>query len=232
MQRMLIRFFFFWFLFSNLLLGKDVKAQGTIPSLRVSQLINFPSVPDTIYEGVAYDSIGIVVKNDGTVPYQGSISVAMRADSSIFPVYLSFNPSGVFLLPGDSIIYFVSNYFFDPATFREGDNIVVVWPVANVNVSDTLETDAYYVHITGLNELYSPAELDIWPNPASGELNIFTAPDIHLEQVRVYGIDGRIVGEYNIKSARTIYVNQFSPGIYYIYFYHRNGITVRKLLRQ
>ena len=230
MQR--IRFFFFGLLFSSLLLAREINAQGTIPSLRVSQLINFPSLPDTIYEGVAYDSIGIVVINEGTVPYQGSISVAMLADSSIFPVYLSFNPSGVFLLPGDSIIYIINNYFFDPATFREGDNIVVVWPVANSSVSDTLETDAYYVHITGLNDLHSPAELDIWPNPASNEVNIFTAPEVHLEQVRIYSIDGRIVGDYYLKSGRTFNVNQLSPGIYYVYFYHRNGLSVRKLIRQ
>lgn len=232
MQQILGRITLYFLFIFLCLFSIRAGAQGTTSSLRVAQLINFPSLPnDTIYQDVSYDSILVVVVNDDSIPFQGAISVAMLADSSIFPVYLSFSPTGVFLLPGDSITYVVSNYFFDPASFKEGNNIVVVWPVANVNVTDTLETEVYYVHATGISDVYSPAELYISPNPASNQIRIISTPEIQLEQVRIYGIDGRIIYDYKLKTNK-IDINQLHPGIYYIYFYHRKGISIRKLVKQ
>ena len=206
------------------------QGQGTIPSLRVSQLINFPSLPnDTIYQGASYDSILAVVVNDGNIPFQGYISIGMLADSSIFPVYLYYGNSAYFLLPGDSIVFNINNYTFPPGSFREGDNIVVVWPIGNTNVSDTLATDVYYVHTTGISDIYSEAQLHISPNPASDNIRVFKASDIFLEQVRIYSTDGRLL----IRSLRSdeIDISGLEAGIYYIYFYHRKGISIRKLIK-
>jgi hypothetical protein len=155
------------------------------------------------------------------------VSIAMMADSGTF----QFSPgsANVLIFPGDSVTFLVNNYFFDPSYFKAGDNIVVVWPIANISDVDSLYLETYYVHISGIYDSYSEKELSISPNPALDHITIKSS-DVELEQVRIYSIDGRLISESATKAGR-ITINHLTPGVYYVYFYHRKGISVRKLLK-
>lgn len=210
-------------------LGFMQQAEAQSSRLAVSSILNFP---DTIYEGVAYSNIQVVVSNEDTIQnYQGSISVNFLTDSINVPVQLSPGAPNFFLTPGDTIVLIVNNYVFDPSAFKAGENIVVVWPVANVGDVDSLYIATYFVHTADIKDPLSLSELSFYPNPAHEYIVIKNKSGLDLEQVRIYTIDGRLAGIYEPVS-KTLDIRHLPEGVYHIYFYHKKGISVRRLIRQ
>ena len=66
---------------------------------------------------------------------------------------------------------------------------------------------------TGVQEVNSGTSLQVYPNPASGELNI-PALNFQPKQVIIYNVEGRVVqtGKYS----KVININLLSPGLYFI----------------
>jgi len=66
---------------------------------------------------------------------------------------------------------------------------------------------------TGVQEVNSGTSLQVYPNPASGELNI-PALNFQPKQVIIYNVEGRVVqtGKYS----KVIDINSLSPGLYFI----------------
>lgn len=55
----------------------------------------------------------------------------------------------------------------------------------------------------------------LYPNPANEFLNVSRASDIHLEEVIIYDLQGRIVHKLS-GDVDTIYVDHLSSGIYMV----------------
>ncbi len=200
--------------------------QGSVATLSVTQLYNFPSLPDTIYEGVSYDSIRVVVTNTGSVPYQGSVSIGMQADSVVTAAYINFSPAGVFMLPGDSIVFNINNYVFDPNALRQGGNIVVVWPVANANTGSTIVRNVYFVKLSTTGIAEPENNIRFYPNPTSGPLVVITDLRDPVERVRIWNAQGQQVITVNITPPQ-IDLSGLKPGIYFIEL-HYNNEAVRR----
>jgi hypothetical protein len=210
-------------------LGLMQQAEAQSSKLAVSHILNFP---DTIYEGVAYSNILVVVSNEDTIQdYQGSISVNFLTDSINVPVQLSPGSTNFLLAPGDTAVFIINNYIFDPSAFKAGENIVVVWPVANVNDVDSLYTPTYFVHTADIKDPLSLSELSIYPNPAQEYIIIKNTSGLDLEQVRIYIMDGRLAGIYE-QGSGILDIRHLPEGVYHIYFYHKKGISVRRFIRQ
>ena len=223
MKRITIIYFL---LFSLFVLNNKVEAQSG--RLGVTSIAN---LPDTVYEGTAYDSILVYVTNLDTTPYQGSIELLMLADSSNFPVSFSQGAPAFQVSPGDSVLLTVNNYFFDPAAFKEGDNIVVVWPIANVSDVDSFYVDVYYMHLSSATENQTLIDnIYLYPNPAGSKVEIFSSDRKKLEQVRIYDSKGKLVYEKK-DSLSTIDLDGWAPGIYSLFIFHREGVSIKKLLK-
>jgi hypothetical protein len=203
------------------------RAEAQSGYLGVTSIFN---LPDTIYEGTSYDSIMVFVTNKDSFPYQGVIELWMVADSSNFPVLLSAAGPAFQLNPGDSASIIINNYTFDPAAFKEGDNIVVVWPIGTFNDADSLYADVYYLHLSSVDNQYINDDIIVYPNPAGGKLHFYTTGNLLPERVRIIDSKGRLV--YNEIFSPTLDVYHLAPGVYSLFIFHREGVSIKKLLTQ
>ena len=63
-----------------------------------------------------------------------------------------------------------------------------------------------------------------YPNPANDVINISFSPDVNVEKVEIYGLDGKLYHEQNF-NMETISVNSLSNGIYMMKVILDNGTT-------
>ena len=63
-----------------------------------------------------------------------------------------------------------------------------------------------------------------YPNPTSDVINIHYSPDVNVEKVEIYGMDGKMYHEQNF-NMETININSLSNGIYMMKVVLDNGNT-------
>lgn len=195
--------------------------------LRVTQIYNFPSMPDTAYEGQHYDSIHIVVQNIGTMPHDSDVKVFLYSTNLgiAHQDTLRWSNFHVHILPGQSVSLnnVPFNYYFRSIHYAAGDNIIVVWPVSS---SSSMIVDSFYttVHFTpsvGIMEL-SPTQVRVFPNPVSQYLHLNYDNENNVEQVRIYDLAGREIYHVN-EAVRTINLSEFDNGLYFLEIIHKDG---------
>ena len=178
-----------YFLLSLLwgLLSLSANAQNV--SLRVDSILG---IPDTVYPGQVV-SYSVVIKNNGFIPYQGPLQLAMDNGQGQI-AYLYFSATPVVVLPGSTYTVSGATITIDSSFFRPGGNVVVVWPYTSQLIQYTPKTFSTYVLNTfqGIDEPSLAETIRMYPNPANSYLAIEnTNPSI--ERVRIFDLKGRIV---------------------------------------
>lgn len=178
-----------YFLLSLLwgLLSLSANAQNV--SLRVDSILG---IPDTVYPGQVV-SYSVVIKNNGFIPYQGPLQLAMDNGQGQI-AYLYFSATPVVVLPGSTYTVSGATVTIDSSFFRPGGNVVVVWPYTSQLIQYTPRTFTTYVvtNMQGVQEPSLSETIRMYPNPANSYLAIEnTNPSI--ERVRIFDLKGRIV---------------------------------------
>ncbi|MDR3679112.1 MAG: CotH kinase family protein [Flavipsychrobacter sp.] len=82
---------------------------------------------------------------------------------------------------------------------------------------------------TEINNITSPSEITMYPNPVADELHITSGTEIN--GLAIYNMVGQAVYTSNIKSvAFTISLKQYNSGVYTIIIYTTDGISTRKIV--
>ena len=78
----------------------------------------------------------------------------------------------------------------------------------NINVDETMAIRPY----------------SFYPNPANDVINISFSPDVNVEKVEIYGLDGKLYHEQNF-NLETVNINSLSNGVYMMKVVLDNGTT-------
>lgn len=127
----------------------------------------------------------------------------------------------------------------DDAT--EADSVVVEWPsgmvctFTNVGVNTMYDIDENcMINATvGINEIKESRELNIYPNPVDQAATIEFNSAIG-GQLSLRNIEGRLIESFSIQEGTRSYVLNtagLSSGTYVLIFEHKNGLEVRKLIK-
>ncbi|HNP48167.1 MAG TPA: T9SS type A sorting domain-containing protein [Bacteroidia bacterium] len=186
--------------------------------LTITQLNGFPIANgDTAYDSRTYDSVQVMIRNIGNQAITDQYDVLIRGNTGITDTLYSDTSSAQLLNPGDSLQLNPSPYLFDIVHYDDGDNIVVVWPVArttpNIQV-DTMSFHVYFVRLSGIHETPESA-LTVYPNPASDYLRLEFPEKNRLRYVRIFNSYGQLVLHSKVDS-NLIPISDLSKGVYLI----------------
>jgi hypothetical protein len=202
--------------------------------LKVDSLINFPVLPDTAYQGLAYDSVKIQVHNYSGNPYSGSVEVYMMADSLQHVDTLRDDTTVVFIPSGgDTILNARNGIVFNPGNFAAGDNIVVVWPYLRLSPFpiDSFYVQVHYTLLTGLDDPAIREGIVLYPVPARQVLRFTYTHTESIEQVRIFDSTGRLMLDSQVPP-ETLEVTSYPAGIYYVSLLRKDGSRmVKKILK-
>jgi len=191
-------------------------------SINISFGQNGISIPDTVTMG---DSIWFscwVVNSGDDVLAENILLKAARDDPSLGLVSnRTIGGQGPnFMYPDDSI-QFVPGFLFEVVTNQNyliGDNIVVIWPRADV--PNTISQTSQYIYsnlhvlsnsISSISEKTSKAHY-FYPQPAKDRIYFNSSSDL-ITAVKIFNILGREVASYNV-SASPIAISHLPQGVY------------------
>ncbi len=168
----------------------------------------------------------VTIVNKGNQNFTGTVSLQTEIDTgagfNIFQLDSFTVPSVSPLIPNDTISFPLSIFpYSSPGiTTQSQGNIVVIWPINGVDSF----IDTFWVQIGSF--VYENPEVfnsvDLFPVPASHRVNIrVKRPDIAVERVRIYDINGRLVTEEI--SAGIVDVSRFSAGRYIVQLQLKSG---------
>ena len=134
-----------------------------------------------------------------------------------------------FIYPNDSI-HFVSSFLFEVVTtqnYLTGDNIVVIWPKADVpnSIGQTNQYIYKNLHvlsnaISSIKEQKETETSYFYPQPANDQ--IYFNPLQQIEEIRIFNILGEEVVAYdNLKSS--VSVSHLPQGLYLLKMEKTNG---------
>jgi hypothetical protein len=199
-------------------------------SLRIDSIIG---IPDTVYTGQTF-TYSVVVKNNGFIPYQGPVQLAMQnGQGQIAYLYFSANP--VVILPGSS--YTVSNTILtiDSSFFRPGNNVVVVWPYTSQLIQYTPRAFTTYVvnNLQSIEDVPLTQSVSVFPNPTFDFIQI-NSVNRTIERVRIYDINGKLVyqEQNNNGASLFIYVGDLPVGIYSVELLSKNEKAIRQIIKK
>lgn len=204
-------------------LNKPVMAQQD--SLFISNII----LPDTIYEGISYDSLVLVsIQNSAlNTTFVGNIIVLMAQDSLGSIVDTLISSSQQTLQPGAILTLSPNGHFFDPLFYKAGGNTVVVWPVSLfAAAADSFHTGFFYIKSSEVHETDgSGFDFILKPNPVFDR--IFITSEKWPELVRIFASDGRLVYSKPVY-APFIETEILSPGLYLLECRYKNKKSIYK----
>lgn len=213
----------------------DSFSQGTVDSLRIDSVsIGYPQCPDTAFEGQNYSNFVVVVRNIGTDSIAAPIAILLKAQDSISvaDTLIGFTGQTYTIVPGTAINIFQNgNYDFNPANYRTGSNVVVVWPVVNgvtIFIDSLTIPCVNFFPFTGLPELDLNNAISVYPNPAEEYLTLKYPDQIFIESVRIFDVSARLVLAPLWNDAEKIKINALVPGIYILELTTKEKGKVRK----
>lgn len=218
-----------YFLLSLLwgLLSLSANAQNV--SLRVDSILG---IPDTVYPGQVV-SYSVVLKNNGFIPYQGPLQLAMDNGQGQI-AYLYFSAAPVVVLPGSTYTVSGATVTIDSSFFRPGGNVVVVWPYTSQLIQYTPKTFSTYVLNTfqGIDEPSLSETIRIYPNPASSIVHISNNYNT-IERVRIFDLKGRVVfnKKYDQENLVELNIDSWPVGLYSIELFARDEKITKQLLK-
>ena len=216
--------------------GIESNAQN---SINLSFGYNDISIPDTVTIG---DSIWFscwIVNNGEDVLAENVLIKAARYDASLGLVSnRTIGGQGPnFIYPNDSI-QFISGFLFEVVNSQNyliGDNIVVIWPKADLPNS-IMQTNQYVyknLHVlsnamSSIDEQSEVARHLFYPQPANNK--IFFNDSDQITTVKLFNVLGKEVGVFD-NATSSISISKFSEGIYFLKIYTKNGNkSIQKLI--
>jgi len=190
----------------------SLSSKAQTPDLHVYALINFP---DTVSTGDLIP-VNVIVQNVGNTPYQGPLQIAMAAWGTT--TFLYFNNAPIIILPNDTVTLVDSTGFIaDSSFFRQGNNVVVVWPYSSQSITYTTTTvDVWYNDLTvGIKEPLAIEHLQAYPNPVKDQLMIHSSKEL-IEGVRIWSVTGQLmqVSRHGGEADLQLSLQDLAPGYY------------------
>ncbi|MBN4071473.1 T9SS type A sorting domain-containing protein, partial [Crocinitomix catalasitica] len=193
----------------NICAGDSVDVFGTFVSsagIYSEELLTSSGCDSTVNQEVTVTTVDVSVTVVGdvlTVDFAGA-------------TYQWINCSTGLPIPGEI------NQFFSP-----GDSDEYACIVTYGGCSDT--TDCIRIEGIGFDELMS-SEIDVYPNPTSGNLQIRIAGIDDAIELTVVDIKGRIVRSvHSVPSTYTLNLSNLEKGIYFISFQSEKGVVMKKI---
>jgi len=208
--------------FSTFLFAFNSNSQNSAISISFGQ--NGISIPDTVTMG---DSIWFscwVVNSGGDVLAENILLKAARQDANLGLVNTrTIGGQGPnFMFPDDSI-QFVPGFLFEAVTnqnYLVGDNIVVIWPKADVpnTISQTNQYIYTNVHvlsssILSISEGTSSKAHYFYPQPAKDKIYFNSSSDL-ITAVKIFNILGKEVSFHNISASPILSISHLPQGLY------------------
>ena len=193
-------------------------------SINISFGQNGISIPDTVVMGDTIWFSCWVVNSGGDVLAENILLKAARYDAnSGFVSTRTIGGQGPnFIFPDDSI-QFIPGFLFEVVTnqnYLAGDNIVVIWPKADVpnTISQTNQYIYTNVHvlsssISSISEETSSKAYYFYPQPAKDKIYFNSSSDL-ITAVKIFNILGKEVSFHNISVSPIISISHFSQGLY------------------
>lgn len=204
LQRLCVVFALCW------LLGSPCKA--TDNGVGVT-LLNYTF--DTVGFGYTI-TINARVSNSDTVPFAGTIDFGLKNNAYTLSSFNLFNKppyssSQIFLNPHETVPAIFS-IDIDPAYFAPGPDVVVVWPICNQPIADSIRIEIYVQTPNGIkNENNNLFAWIVTPD----KLFIKTySNQTNFEQVRIYNMMGQQVSQLNGQFITEVPVPDLPKGIY------------------
>ncbi|MEO5569923.1 MAG: T9SS type A sorting domain-containing protein [Bacteroidia bacterium] len=206
--------------------------------LQIYAVDSFPTWPnDTVYENQTRN-LGFRVRNVNSSPLTVNAYLKiflLNTDTTLLSQPLQLVDTSYFiqnLVGNDTIYVLVSNYPFTSATYRAGNNIVVVWPrIGNdpTTTYDSLQLDTvYFVPFSSINMLRVDNEaFSVFPNPVKDKINMNSGDRNPIEYVRILDDMGQQM-LYRRTSEKQLDVHFLSDGFYFVEIKARNGIILRR----
>ena len=187
-------------------------SKAQVPNLQIAALINFP---DTVSTG-DHIPVHVIVQNTGNTPYQGPLQIAMAAWGTT--TFLYFNSFPIIILPSDTVsLVDTSGFIADSSFFRQGNNVVVVWPYSSQSITYTTTTvNVWYNDLTvGIKEPQAIEHLQAYPNPVKDQLMIHSSSEL-IEGVRIWSVTGQLmqVSRHEGEADLQLSLQDLAPGYY------------------
>ncbi len=182
------------------------------------------SIPDTVVMG---DSIWFscwVVNSGGDVLAENILLKAARHDANLgFVNTRTIGGQGPNFMSPDDSIQFVPGFLFEVVTnqnYLVGDNIVVIWPKADVpnTISQTNQYIYTNVHvlsssILSISEETSSKAHYFYPQPAKDKIYFNSSLDL-ITSLKIFNILGKEVACHNISVSSIISISHLPQGLY------------------
>ncbi|HKR06561.1 MAG TPA: T9SS type A sorting domain-containing protein [Bacteroidia bacterium] len=203
--------------------------------MTVTSVDSFPVLPlDTAYENDQYNfNIHVSNLGSGVVPVLDTCRVFLMNTDTNFSTIETLGKIYIDTLHGnDNFSIPVFSYQFTPATYKTGNNIVVVWPRINSNPGatfDSLQIDTvYFVPLLSINMLSEQIQsFFLFPNPVTDQIRINSNHQNSIEYVRISNDLGQTV-MFRRSAGKNLDVRFLSKGFYFIEITERNGTVSRK----
>lgn len=200
----------------------------------------------TVVFTVSYDSITVVqpgvvnfgdsvnftftVGNIGTVPFNGSLLIMRRKDSTL--TYQIDSITGVNIPVNGTIPVFTQDSV-SSARYDGGINILVIWPTATmpgvaITTIDTVRGDVWVNTSTAAGEGSLSKGTTLYPNPATNAFRLDLGdPNKVPTQLVLLNAQGEIVRQWSDPNQR-FDVSDLPTGMYYLQVHYSNGMTEHK----
>ncbi|MRT18057.1 T9SS type A sorting domain-containing protein, partial [Vitellibacter sp. q18] len=89
--------------------------------------------------------------------------------------------------------------------------------------------------IIGVGENSLDKGLALYPNPASDVVNLVNGTNIALQQMLIYDINGKLVGQTDLRGMqgeRSVDVSALASGVYMVQINGENASTVKRLIKK
>jgi hypothetical protein len=131
-------------------------------------------------------------------------------------------PEDVFFTLGNSFEIEVDDFTFDSTNFRQGGNIVVIWPYFVGGISnDSLETMVDGVFADSVNLLMKMPSIDNQSAWLNGELNWTLLESFGAERGYVIAADGKV--RDTVEPNYKLFLKDLPYGLHYLVFPTRYG---------
>jgi hypothetical protein len=227
----------------NLLSQEDSASKGRVISTYDSHN-NKLSITNRSWNGTSYVTTGAVgftfdvnnnltSKIDSTIHWSGgTASPILTSISRIFNTYDANNNLTSVLTQswGGGIIY--KDNSKNTYTYDANNNKYIIVQ-KNYDNTGAVSGDSTYFYAggttnTGINKIsHENISFNIYPNPASSELNISSTNKI--ENVEVYNLTGMLLSS---SSKTKIDISELPQGVYFVKVFSENGVTAQKFVKQ
>lgn len=208
-------------------------AKGQGANISVDSIHGFPA--QALYNEPY--TFTVVLHNHDSSVYQGNVQIMFHTDIDSSNVTID-TMSGPFTIsiPANGFNSFtISNFHFEPNSFKIGGNVVVVWPVSGgtpIMVTDSFTTSAEIIGYAGIPDAGSNIfSGNIYPVPAQNEIFLpKNYAESSVEYVRIIDILGRSrLCMYHYP--KSVFVAELENGFYFLEVKEKNNkIRVYKFL--